>query len=211
MTKKIFIKIFQLLPFIILAAAIALIVQVIIAVKNDRSPTIFGYAIFLVVSPSMEDTIMTGDLIFVNTKSTDYQLNDIISFREPGDETIIITHRIIEINTIDGNTTYTTRGDNNYESLAFETNFSGDYIIGKYVSKSTLFGDVYQFLFRGGTNLIYAGVVSLFVILGIMEVTNIIKEVALDKKRKLLEEKEKMIQEELAKLKSESKQSNEDK
>ena len=167
MLKKILRKSFQILPFIFLGLTVLLIIQVLVAIKNDQTPTILGYSMLIVVSPSMEDTIMTGDLIFVNTKATSFEVGDIITFHKPDNLSTLITHRIIEINDVDGVLLYTTMGDNNFESLDFEKNFTGDYIVGKFVSKTTALGKVYQFIYKGGINLIYGAVVLIFVTIGI--------------------------------------------
>lgn len=198
--KKIGSKILQFLPFLFLILAILLIVQIVVSVRNEKTPTIFGYSMFLVVSPSMEDVIMTGDLIFVDTKADEFNVGDIISFREPGDETNIITHEIIDIDYSSGVPKYTTKGVNNHDSLSWEIGFDGDQIIGKYVGKSGFLGDVYRILFTGGMNFIYAIVILVFMMIAIMEVNNIVKEVRLHKSKELSEARDKLVQEELEKL-----------
>ena len=80
-------------------------------IKPNETPDFFGYKSFVVVSESMEPTIMTGDAIFTkNIEQQDLKINDIISFRQ-GNE--IITHRIVDIVDIDGIVNYKTKGDNN--------------------------------------------------------------------------------------------------
>lgn len=198
--KRIGLKILNFLPFLFLFLAIALIVQIVISLKNEKTPTIFGYGMFLVVSPSMEDVIMTGDLIFVNTATKDFNEEDIITFRQPGEEQNIITHQIIDIVETPTGRLYTTKGVNNFESLDWEIGFSEDHIIGKYVGKSTFLGKVYQIVFSGSVNFIYAIVILVFLMIAIVEVTNIVKEVALHKNRIIQESKEKMVQAELERL-----------
>lgn len=198
--KRIGLKILNFLPFLFLFLAIALIVQIVISLKNEKTPTIFGYGMFLVVSPSMEDVIMTGDLIFVNTATKDFNEEDIITFRQPGEEQNIITHQIIDIVETPTGRLYTTKGVNNFESLDWEIGFSEDHIIGKYVGKSTFLGKVYQIVFSGSVNFIYAIVILVFLMIAIVEVTNIVKEVALHKNRIIQESKEKMVQVELERL-----------
>jgi signal peptidase len=204
MAKKIGKRIWQVLPFLFLFMAIVLIVQIVIAIRNDRTPTIFGHGMFLVVSPSMEDEIMTGDLIFVNTHATEFDEGDIITFYRPDGENEIITHKIIKIDDTGVAPKYTTKGVNNPESLPWEIGFSEDYIIGKYVGKSAFLGDLYHSVFSGRLNFLYAIVVIVFLMIAILEVTNIVKEIALHKEKMLLEDKEKLVQEALAKLKSEN-------
>jgi len=205
--KKFGLKLLNFLPFLFLFLAIALIVQIVVSLKNERTPTIFGYGMFLVVSPSMEDEIMTGDLIFVNTKATEFNEQDIITFHQPGEESIIITHKIVNKVSTPTGYLYTTKGVNNPESLSWEIKFSGDYIIGKYVGKSAFLGDIYHSIFSGRLNFLYAIVVIIFMMIGILEIMNIVKEVTLHKQQALLQEKDRLVAEELEKLKEKSDES----
>ncbi len=203
MLKKILKIVLQILPFLFFAFALFLILQVVIALKNDRTPSVFGYSIFLILTPSMEDTIMTGDLIFVDINTTEYEVGDIITFYNPENPAMTITHRIITILDDNGTLLYTTQGDNNNSSGSFETEFTSDYIIGKYVSKSAFFGHVYQFIFTGGINLIYGTVVGVFVLIGLTEVSHLIKTLGQHRKELLEKEKEKLIEEEKSRLRKE--------
>ncbi|MFA5467032.1 MAG: signal peptidase I [Candidatus Izemoplasmatales bacterium] len=207
--KKFGLKLLNFLPFLFLFLAIALIVQIVVSLKNERTPTIFGYGMFLVVSPSMEDEIMTGDLIFVNTKATEFNEQDIITFHQPGEESIIITHKIVNKVSTPTGYLYTTKGVNNPESLEWEKDFTDDYIIGKYVGKSTFLGNVYRFVFTGRVNFIYAISILVFLMIAILEVTNIVKEVTLHKHKLAQDDKERMVQEELEKLKKSLKENEE--
>lgn len=80
--------------------------------KPNEIPSIFGWKPFIVLSGSMEDTIMPGDLIF--TKEIDaleLKEGDVISFRT--NKYTVITHRIINIVDEEGERKYYTKGDNN--------------------------------------------------------------------------------------------------
>jgi len=189
--KKILKKILQALPFFFFALAFFLIIQVLVAVKNDRTPSLFGYSIFLVVSPSMEDTIMTGDIVFVDTSIKEYSVGDIITFHRPDDESVIITHRIISISELDGNLLITTQGDNNFESLDWEKNFTTDHIIGVYEGKSSFLGQIYQFIYTGGVSLIYGVVILAFLTIGVTEAISIVKALS---KAKLEEDEKKKLE-----------------
>ncbi len=198
--KKTLKKIANIIPYLFLLIAFILIMSMAISIRKGETPTIFGKAIFLVVSPSMEDTIMVGNIIFVDTEPNKLMVGDIITFRQPTNEDLIITHRIMSIDEIDGIKYFTTMGDNNYESLAWEIGFVDDFIVGKYVSKSVALGNVYQFVFANGFNMIFIVIILIFITIGGMEVFNIIKQIQLAKEKELLEEKEKMIEEEMNKL-----------
>lgn len=80
--------------------------------EPNEIPSIFGWKPFIVLSGSMEDTIMPGDLIL--TKEIDaleLKEGDIISFRT--NKYTVITHRIINIIDEEGERKYYTKGDNN--------------------------------------------------------------------------------------------------
>ena len=73
------------------------------------APFLFGIRPYIVLSASMEPTIMTGALGYIDTKDCeDVSTGDIVAFTM-GDE-ITVLHRIVGENE-DG--TYTTKGDNN--------------------------------------------------------------------------------------------------
>lgn len=80
--------------------------------KPNEIPSVFGWKPFIVLSGSMEDTIMPGDLIL--TKEIDaieLKEGDVISFRT--NKYTVITHRIIDIVDEEDERKYYTKGDNN--------------------------------------------------------------------------------------------------
>ncbi len=89
--------------------------------KKDLA-TVFGYSTLEVVSGSMEPTIHIGDLIFIDTKSKDFNVNDIVTFYDQQGN--FVTHRIVSIN----NGRVVTKGDNNN---SIDESFSVDKIVGK--------------------------------------------------------------------------------
>lgn len=108
----------------------------------NETPDFFGYKSFVIVSGSMEPTIMTGDAIVVKEVTQDeIKTNDIISFLQG--ETIV-THRVIEEIQESGVKKYKTKGDNNHledrEKVCYEQ------IEGKYQFKIRQFGIVTEIL-----------------------------------------------------------------
>ena len=92
-----------------------LLVNVTLIVKSythpDQVPDFMGYKPFIVLSGSMEPSIMTGDMVFVREADTDnLQKGDVIAYKS-GDA--VITHRIIDVKTENGETRYMTQGDAN--------------------------------------------------------------------------------------------------
>lgn len=123
-----------------------LIVNVTMIIKSytnpEKYPTFAGYTMMIVLSPSMEDTIKTGDLILVKTAEPESikgesaagaQDGDIISFFDPDSEKqSVLTHRCVEVTTDkEGKLAFKTKGDNNISediSLAPAENLIGTYI-----------------------------------------------------------------------------------
>lgn len=113
---------------------LTLIVKYIIYPKE--TPDFFGYKTYEIVSRSMENTINKNDVIVVkDVPKTEIKLDDIIAFNN-GEE--VITHRVIDIENIDGKTFYTTKGDNN--RYPDKDKITYEQIEGKYVFKINKFG-----------------------------------------------------------------------
>lgn len=183
--------------------AMFLIVHLGLSLKKEQIPSVFNRAILYVKTPSMEDSIMTGDIIFVNVGDFEYDEEDIISFRKPDQQEVIITHRISRIDPITG--LITTKGDNNPYSETWEINFSPDLIVGKYIGKSSILGSVYEVLFINSLNIVFLLMIIIFMLIGVFEIKNIVKLLTLKKQAEFEEEKQKMIEEEKRKLLEEMK------
>jgi signal peptidase len=69
-----------------------------------------NFKAYLVQSGSMTPAIPTGSLVFV-MPSANYNVGDVITFGNKG--RIPTTHRIVEIENAEGQTTYSTKGDAN--------------------------------------------------------------------------------------------------
>lgn len=73
-------------------------------------PRVFGYRPYIVSSGSMEPTIHTGAVVFIDTKDTDCETDDVIAYQmETAD--ITVTHRICGIDRGTGD--FITKGDAN--------------------------------------------------------------------------------------------------
>jgi len=95
-----------------------------IKLLGNRLPTINGYAYLEVISGSMEPKISKGDIVIIDTKVSDYRVNDIVTFRDINDS--FVTHRIIEINKNE----IITKGDANN---TIDDPINKDDIVGRYV------------------------------------------------------------------------------
>lgn len=111
-------------------------------INPNEIPDFFGYKTFVIVSGSMEPTIMTEDAILVKEVPQDkIKINDIISFSQ---REAIITHRVIGIIEENGVTKYKTKGDNN--NAEDKEKITYDQIEGKYQFRMSQFGIITEIL-----------------------------------------------------------------
>ena len=132
--------IFYIIAIPIIIFSFTLIIKTFI--NPNEIPDFFGYKSFIIISGSMEPTIMTGDAIFVKeVPESEIKVNDIISFQ---DGETITTHRIIAITEENGIKKYTTKGDNN--QVKDKNKVTYEEIEGKYQFKINGVGTMLHFL-----------------------------------------------------------------
>lgn len=102
--------------FIMILILMIFTVGLVVKGKLDGGvPSAGPYQLYVVLSGSMSPVFETGSMIAVKEiDSTPINLEDIITFRSPEDQNIIITHRVKGIMTLDnGQLGYLTQGDAN--------------------------------------------------------------------------------------------------
>ena len=152
--KTISIIIYMLLIPIIIFSFIIIAKSII---NPNEIPDFFGYKNFVIVSGSMEPTIMKKDAIFIKeVPKSEINVNDIISFNE---DDVVVTHRVIEIINEDGITKYKTKGDNN--NSADRNLVTYDQIEGKYQFKINQFGIIIEILKNKLTLFILVAIIIL--------------------------------------------------
>lgn len=165
------IKIFNVVILLIIVPILIYNITLIIKyIQNpNETPDFLGFKTYEIVSRSMEDTINKNDIIVVK-KVGKYEINenDIISFKN-GNE--IITHRIVQIENINGQTLYTTKGDNN--RFADDEKISFEQIEGKYVFKLSKLGYLMNFL----KNRYFLIVLFIILILCFIHIINVKKRI----------------------------------
>jgi signal peptidase len=127
--------------------SLVIIVNVTMIVKSylypDKVPDFMGYKPFIVLSGSMEPTILTGDIVLTKiTAAEDIAQNDIITFRV--DRETAVTHRVTEVVEEDGKVTFLTKGDANVGSDA--TVITPEMLEGKYLGRVGGLGHLAIFL-----------------------------------------------------------------
>lgn len=115
----------------IILAFSMIILLVLVSIFDELNP------FYSISSGSMLPVLKQNDLVVVNKniEFTDLQTSDIIVFNKPDDPSIILVHRIIEVNDDNSNRVIKTKGDNNPRSLE-----GVDYPImeGDYIGKVVL-------------------------------------------------------------------------
>ncbi len=97
---------------------------------------VFNYWLIAVGSDSMAGTFERGDVVMIEKMPADkLKENDIIAFKKDG---IIVTHRIVNIYTENGQYVFTTKGDANAEIDSFTT--PGESVIGRITMKTKYIG-----------------------------------------------------------------------
>ncbi|MDF2531705.1 MAG: signal peptidase [Clostridia bacterium] len=132
--------------------------------KPDQIPSTFGFIPLTVLSGSMSPTIETGDMIVVRNKAAHLQVGEIGTYRVGNS---LVTHRVMEITTDNGNVAYITQGDANNTTDGNPIN--KDQLVGKYQLRIPFAGYVIANL-RG-----WLGIVLAIGILTIMAMTKILK------------------------------------
>ena len=137
-------KIISIFIYIIIIPIIVINITLIVKsfIKPNKIPDFIGYKNFVIVSESMEPTIMVGDAIFVKkVPEKEIKINDIISFH---DGECINTHRIVGVSEENGIKMYSTKGDNNRGEDKEKVSY--DQIEGKSLFKINNFGNLIKVL-----------------------------------------------------------------
>ncbi|MDO5556221.1 MAG: signal peptidase I [Clostridia bacterium] len=122
-----------------------LIVNLVMIVKRLINPKktadFLGYKFFVIFTGSMEETLQIGDFIIIKeVPEQKLKEQDIITFNS---ENTVITHRIVKTEYKDGQTYYTTKGDNNNSEDTNKLTISD--IEGRFVCKIAFLGKILMF------------------------------------------------------------------
>lgn len=77
-------------------------------------PALFGHRVLTVLSGSMQPALSTGDIVINDEISPlDARVGDIVTFRDPEDESRLVTHRVRRIRISGSTAFFETKGDVN--------------------------------------------------------------------------------------------------
>ena len=209
----------DVLLYIFLAICIfAVIVTVLSKRDSDAAAEVFGYQMRVVTSDSMSESEFTDvsaykikdipirSMVFVKVIPDDtdeadefyrsLKVGDVLTFRYVYTTQVTITHRITDIEEIEGGFRITLAGDNkNSEDgqlvQVIDTSIPNNtnYVIGKVTGQAYLLGLLMSFLMQP-VGMILLIIVPCFIII-LLEVLKIAKVLGADKKKREQEEKEK--------------------
>ena len=146
--KKCIKVIFNILAWIVLIFSMIITLLVFTADRNNGTASLFGFIPMTVETDSMKPTFLANDLIICREIDDieNLEKDDVITFWTIIDgKKVRNTHRIVEINEINGTKNFVTRGDNN--SRDDDIAVYGVDIIGKWTGvKIGGFGKVMNYL-----------------------------------------------------------------
>ena len=116
------------------------------AINPDKVPGIFGFKPMMVMTESMEDYILAGDVIVIKEiDPTTLVEGDVITFFDPlGNGSTTVTHRIIDVVEDETGLWFQTQGDNN--NTPDRELVSSDAVIGIYVFRIPYIANVALFM-----------------------------------------------------------------
>lgn len=193
-------NIFKIIGLILCIISIPiLIVNITLIVKTylnpEEAPSFLGYKPFIVLSGSMEPTIITGDMAIIKEcDPKQLKVGDVIAFKSGN---AIVTHRIIEVTVEDGENVFITKGDNNNIEDKFPV--QQNQVEGIFVRRIPKLGNIAMFLQTTiGTILCISIPFAIFMIQDIIE----------RKKEKALQlQKQARLEKELQELKKQKEES----
>lgn len=102
-------NVLNILFYVVLACILIFSISNIVAAKQGKQPSLFGYSTYYIMTGSMEPTIPTGSLVIDKAGNTqDIKKGDVITFKDGQN---ITTHRVYEV--LDNGNEFITKGDAN--------------------------------------------------------------------------------------------------
>lgn len=100
---------------VILALLMIVTMYYAVASRVSGAPKLFGFQMYSVLSGSMEPSIHTGSVIFdkVGIDVENLKSDDVITFKASDDPNMLITHRILQVNSENGAPAFQVKGDAN--------------------------------------------------------------------------------------------------
>lgn len=202
-------KIVSAVTYILLFLTLILLGVVFTARVKGEIPTIIGYSVHIVVTPSMttdeEDSINVGDMVLIrHTDKGEIKVGDVVLFKTDNPDmkdskgrAILILHRVVAINPAENeeDITFVTKGD----AGTVNDSYPAKDVKGVLARKSSFIGGIFT-AFSSWRNMLF-----LFVVLALIVSTGVIFKKLLNavrEQREALsdEEKDRIVVEVAAKI-----------
>ena len=124
---------------ILILLLVVLVLYLLIARLSGKIPSLFGYSVVRIVTPSMEPKIPVGSFVLIK-RATPQEISpgDIITFFTDDPDPLVagktITHRVLSISQEDGKYVFETQGDNQKTNpVPDKYPARGEALVGRYV------------------------------------------------------------------------------
>lgn len=139
----------SLLSWVLLIIPLVLILVFAAARLSGQVPSVFGYSLYVIVSPSMTPELKVGDIILTREYEEGNALNvgDIITYRGFSGDMAgkLITHRIVGLSEEENGLTVTAKGIAN---PAADPQFSAENIVSVMKCRLPAVGKIYSVLLK---------------------------------------------------------------
>ena len=124
---------------VLILLLVVLVLYLLIARISGKVPSLFGYSVVRIVTPSMDPKIPVGSFVLIKKASPEeIAVGDIITFYTDDPDPLIagktITHRVLAVSCEDGKYVFTTKGDNQATNPVPDAYPArGEKLVGRYV------------------------------------------------------------------------------
>ena len=124
---------------ILILLLVVLILYLLVARISGKIPSLFGYSVVRIITPSMDPKIPVGSFILIKKASPEeIRSGDIITFYTDDPNPVVagktITHRVLSVSCEDGKYVFTTKGDNQATNPVPDVYPArGERLVGRYV------------------------------------------------------------------------------
>ena len=169
----------KILAIVLVVVTFFLLILFVVTRVQGKTPTLFGYQILRVVSPSMEPELMVGDVILTKTVQdvSTLEVGDIITYngKEGSYAGKLITHEVVLKPYDGGDGTYylQTQGIANFYA---DPEISDDQVVGKFVRPLPVFTKVYSFFMTHWGLVVILGFLAILFFNEIVSLVRTVKE-----------------------------------
>ena len=124
---------------VLILLLVVFVLYLLIARISGKVPSLFGYSVVRIVTPSMDPKIPVGSFVLIKKASPEeIAVGDIITFYTDDPDPLIagktITHRVLAVSCEDGKYVFTTKGDNQATNPVPDAYPArGEKLVGRYV------------------------------------------------------------------------------